>query len=181
MSKTRSMSFFSSAVFWGVIIILIGLSIITKQVFGYSFPLFKIIIGLFFIYIGIKILSSGFYSNSSTVVFGESKMNYDDSQQQYSVVFGNGQIDLFKLPEPTENKKVEVNVIFGNGTVIVNDSIPMQIELSSAFGSAETPDKTVSALGKSTYFTSSYKQGVPFYFVKASVVFGRLQIVNKKW
>lgn len=107
-------------------------------------------------------------------------MSYDDSQREYNIIFGSGTIDLFKI-ENTGNKKIELNVVFGNGILILNDSIPTKVEMSSVFGSAEAPDKSVNALGKTNYTTSSYKEGEPFIFIEAKVVFGKLEVQSKRW
>ncbi len=176
------MSFVSSAAFWGGIIVLFGLSIILREVFHIHIPFVKIIFGFILIYWGVKMICGGFnrpWSHNSTV-FSESNIRYDDSQREYNIIFGSGTIDLFKL-ENTGNKKIEINVVFGNGILILNDSIPTKVEMSSVFGSAEAPDKSVNALGKTNYTTSAYKEGEPFIFVDAKVVFGKLDVQSKRW
>jgi len=177
------MSFLSSAVFWGVIIILLGLSIILKEIFGVHIPVFRIFVGLILIYLGVKILAGGFWRHhyANSVVFNEANMNFDESQQDYNIVFGHGVIDLFKMDASHTNRSFDVNVVFGNGTLILNDSIPIFVEISSAFGTAIVPDKTINALGKSTFTTTAYKANEPYTYIKASVVFGRLDIQAKKW
>src|ERR1041384_4292790 len=114
------------------------------------------------------------YSHSA--IFNEARINYDDSQREYNIIFGNGTIDLFKMDSANVNKTIKVNVVFGNGNVVINDSVPILVELSSAFGEATTPDKSVNALGKTTFSTSAYKANEPYTFIKASVVFGKLNI-----
>ena len=61
MSNIRPMSFLSTAAFWGVIIVLIGLSIILREVFHVNIPFVRIIFGVLLIYWGVKIISNGFY------------------------------------------------------------------------------------------------------------------------
>ena len=177
------MTFFSSAIFWGVIVILVGLSIILRAVFGIHIPFLRIIFGFVLIYWGVKMITGGSFrfSRSNSAVFNEARLDYDDSQREYNIVFGSGTIDLFKMEANPPNKRIEVSVVFGNGTVILNDSIPILVELSSAFGAATTPDKTLNALGKSTFSTSAYKANEPYVFIKASVVFGKLDVQVKKW
>jgi predicted membrane protein len=46
----------SVSLFWGLVLILIGLSLIIKIVFNIDFPIFKILFAFLFIYIGIKVL-----------------------------------------------------------------------------------------------------------------------------
>ncbi|MCX6292150.1 MAG: LiaF-related protein [Bacteroidetes bacterium] len=183
MSKHQTMSFISSGVFWGGIIILFGLSIILREIFHVHIPFVRIIFGCILIYWGIKMISGGFGRNHwgrNAAVFNEAKMNYDDAQKEYNTVFGSSTIDLFKM-ENKGDRKIEVNIVFGNCALILNDSIPIKVEISSAFASATTPDKNMSALGKSTYYTSAYKENQPYIFIEANVVFGKLDIESKKW
>ena len=182
MSNSKTMSFISSAVFWGAIIILFGLSIILREVFHIHIPFVKIIFGFILIYWGVKMIAGGFGRtwNHNSAVFSESKMYDDGTQKEYNIIFGSGTIDLFKI-ENTGNRKIEINVVFGNGILILNDSIPTKVEMSSVFGSAEAPDKSVNALGKTNYMTSTYKEGEPFVFIDAKVVLGKLEVQSKRW
>jgi hypothetical protein len=182
MSNSKTMSFISSAVFWGAIIILFGFSIILREVFHIHIPFVKIIFGFILIYWGVKMIAGGFNRSwsSSSAIFSESKMNYNSSQKEYNIIFGSGTIDLFKI-ENESNRKIEVNVVFGNGILILNDSIPAKVELNSVFGSAQAPDKSVNALGKTTYTTSAYKEDLPYVFIETNVVFGKLEVQTKRW
>jgi len=176
------MSVLSSGVFWGVVILLIGLSVILRAVFHIHIPFVRILFGCILIYWGIKMVAGGFNRNwnSDSAIFSDSNMSYNGSQREYNIVFGNGTIDLFKT-EFKGSKKIEVNVVFGSGDLVLNDSIPMKVEMTSVFGSCQAPDKSVNALGKTTFTTSAYKEGEPFIFLETNVVFGRLNIENKRW
>ena len=92
-----------------------------------------------------------------------------------------GNRDLFKIELPDKNRTLEVNVIFGDGKLILNDSIPTRVDISAALGSVHTPDRTTNGLGNSVYTTSSYRENIPFIRIKASAVFGKLIIENKRW
>jgi predicted membrane protein len=180
----RPMSFLSSAAFWGVIIVLIGLSIILREIFHINIPFVRIVFGILLIYWGIKMISGGFgsrWKSNNDVVFNEGKVHYDGDKKDYSIVFGNGTIDLFKIDAPTSRRKIEVNVVFGHGNLIVNDSIPMKIKMTAVFGSAEAPGKTANGFGESIYTTSAYNENDPYILVDATTVFGKTEIENRKW
>jgi predicted membrane protein len=178
------MSFLSSAAFWGVIIVLIGLSIILREVFHINIPFVRVIFGVLLIYWGVKIISGGFGKGRwirNNVMFSEAKMGYDGDQRDYNIVFGNGVIDLFKMDTPTENKKIDVSVVFGHGNLILNDSIPMKVKMTAVFGSAEAPGKTANGFGESTFTTSAYNENSPHIVVDATTVFGKTEIESRKW
>ena len=177
------MNFISSGTFWGVLIILFGLSILLREIFHIHIPFMKIIFGLMLIYLGVKVIAGGSWKNRSgnSAVFSESEMQYDPAHDDYDIVFGNGTIDLFKIETPVQKRKIEVSVVFGNGTVIVNDSIPMKIEMNSVFGASILEDKRINALGKTYNTTSAYREGQPYVLLETNVVFGKLTIQSKKW
>ena len=176
------MNFISTGVFWGVIIILFGLSILLREVFHVHIPFVKIVFGLMLIYWGVRMITGGVWNRSSnSTVFSEAEMQYDAKHDDYDIVFGSGTIDLFKMELPTQNRKVEVSVVFGSGTVIINDSIPMKIEMNSVLGASVMEDKQTSAMGKTYNTTSAYKEGQPYVLLETNVVFGRLVLKSKRW
>jgi len=183
MSNPRSMHFISSATFWGLIIVLFGLSIILREIFHVNFPFGRVIFGCLLLYWGFKMIAGGFNrgSHSSNVFFAESRVDGDGDRGEYNIIFGSGTIDLFKMATPEQNRTVEVNVVFGDGRLVVNDSIPIRVDISSAFGSVHSPDRSTSGLGNSSYRTSAYRDNAPFVRIKASAVFGKLNIENKRW
>ena len=182
MSNSKTMSFLSSGVFWGAIIILFGLSIVLKEIFHVQIPFVRILLGLILVWWGVRMIAGGFNRSWSThsAVFRESKMSYDGSNREYNIVFGSGMIDLFKM-ENKGNQKIEVNVVFGRGTLVLNDSIPAKVAMNAVFGSAQAPDKSANGFGETSYTTSAYREGEPHLFIESNVVFGRLAIESKRW
>ncbi len=177
------MSFISTGTFWGVVIILFGLSILLREVFHVHIPFVKILFGIILIYFGVKMIAGGFMKGGTrnAAVFGESEMQYDAKHDDYDIVFGSGTIDLFKIETPAQNRKIEVSVVFGNGELILNDSIPMRIEMNSVFGASIMEDKRINAFGKTHNTTSAYKEGQPYILLETNVVFGKLIIRSKRW
>ena len=90
-------------------------------------------------------------------------------------------IDFTTMGNITANKTVEINVIFGNAVLKLNENIPTAVEMNTAFGQIVAPDRNSSALGKSNYTTPGFIEGQPHLYVKTNVVFGKLQIENSKW
>ena len=48
------MCFLFGGVFWGIVLVLLGLSIIVRIVFNIHFPFFRILFALIIIYFGLK-------------------------------------------------------------------------------------------------------------------------------
>ena len=84
--REMKMGFLFSGIFWGVILILLGLAMIIKVVFNVSLPIFRIVFAIIFVYIGFKILVGGFGGGIKTekndVVFGETIIEAKGSDER---------------------------------------------------------------------------------------------------
>ncbi len=183
MSNSHNMSFVSSGLFWGVIIILIGLSIILKEVFHIHFPFLRVLFGVLLIYWGIKVIAGNSWKSNkvNTTVFSTGGKHFSRQEKEYNVVFGKGSIDLFKADAPAENTKLEMNVVFGSAELILNDSIPAMVQMNSVFGNVRSADRQTGGFGSGVFSTSAYSQDKPHYLIEANAVFGNINIESKKW
>src|SRR6185295_20118863 len=91
----------TSGVFWGSILILWGISVIIETAFHVHIPLFRIVFAFTLIYIGIRILAGkSWWPGGSSVItekeaiFGNAKFGGKDLKDDYSIVFGHGDVDL---------------------------------------------------------------------------------------
>ena len=177
------MNFLSSGVFWGAVIVIFGLSLILREVFHINFPLLRVLFGLILIYWGVRVIADGFTNRTRThqAVLSNDAVTYDGWQHEYNTMFGNSTVDFFKIDSPTEDKRCEVNAIFGQTTIIVNDNIPMKIKMDAAFGQVAAPGKSVAGFGEAVYTTSAYSPDKPAIHLKADAVFGRIAIETRKW
>jgi hypothetical protein len=181
MQKTKTMSFIFSGFFIGLLIILLGLSVILKEVFQISFPFFRVFLGILLIWWGIRIITKGFWTyrfhSENTVVFDNSDLKYSKEKRDYNIAFGSGTVDLGADGDTlTENRRAEVNVAFGRGVVRLKKSIPTVIEMNTAFGQTTTPERMVGGFGSDRYKNSTFSDSIPHLKLKTNVVFGRLDI-----
>jgi predicted membrane protein len=175
----------SMGIFWGIVLVLIGISIIIKIVFNIDFPVFKFLVAFFFIYIGVRIMvgNFNFFSTkvgSNDVVFSDATMN--DSVvdgKEYNVVFGKGRFD-FRNVELKDNKsiKLEVNTVFGESKIMVNPAIPFRINVSAAFAGAKLPNGNTTAFGETYYQSPDFDSTKPYLLIETNVVFGALHIIQ---
>ena len=83
----------------GALLIFIGVALVIKVIFNIDFPVFKILIAGFFIFLGIWILfgSIGKFqikSGPNDVLFSERHYHAPYDQPEYNVVFGKGVFDF---------------------------------------------------------------------------------------
>jgi len=174
-----------SSLFWGVILIIIGLSLVVKVVFNIDFPIFKIVVAFIFIYIGLKIMLGGNfrffhdYRNKTDVVFGETKFNKADHGTEYNVVFSKGNFDFRDVElKPEGPTRININTVFGDAEVIIKRDMPVQIKVDAAFSGAHLPNGNTTSFGSTIYSSDSLDTSKPYLEIDADVVFGGLHVVT---
>ena len=175
-----------AGLFWGIILILIGIGLIIKVFFKVDFPIFKFIIAFVFIYIGMRILFGNFNINSRNwgegrerdAIFSERHFTgRGNDENQYSAVFGAAKIDLTDTALIGKDTRIEVNVAFGGTEIYLNKDIPVRIKTDVAFGGVEYPDGDKSgAFGTSTFTSPNLNENDPHLYIRANVAFGGLEI-----
>jgi predicted membrane protein len=172
------------SIFWGVLLIVIGLSLVIKIVFNIDFPIFKVIFAFLFIYIGLKILLGHSFKpfhekkTDTEVIFGESSFNNVEDGKEYNVVFSKGNFDLRNIPLREDGPtRVKINTVFGGARVIIDKNKPIRIKTDAVFSDAKMPNGNSTAFGSTVYTSDSLDFTKPFLDVKADVVFGGIDVV----
>ena len=172
------MHLLSNGLFWGFILILLGISVIIKAIFKIDIPLVKIIFALLLIYWGLKLLFGfSFHSHSEeNIVFQKSQITASKSKSEYNIVFGSGDIDLKGVDISQGNAYAEVNIVFGSGDVYIDPAIPALIKISSVFAETKLPKRTITFLGDYVYKTENFDQNKPYLYIKLDVIFGNARV-----
>lgn len=175
------MGFIFTGIFWGVVLILVGLAVIINVVFGIKIPIFRTIFALFLIYLGIQMLTGLSFWNKSkkSVVFEEKTIEVTIASDKYDVVFGKGEIDLTGIELKDQSVRVEINTVFGGSVVKINPAIPTKIIASSVFGGTHLPDDNMVAFGQYTYKTENFKEAEKHLLIRATVAFGGMEFIIK--
>jgi predicted membrane protein len=163
-------AFISSKLFWGAIVVIVGLVIIANAIFNINIPVFKVLLGIFFIYLGVKMLlelKPNSVNNSSNVsVFNEGSFEgttLDD--KEFSAVFGKQTIDLRTVEFPNISK-IEVNAVFGSSTLYLPQGINAEIEQTAVFGSVYDRRNALNQTGDK------------ILKIEANAVFGKVVIIQ---
>lgn len=171
-----------AGIFWGIILILIGFGLIIKIVFNVDFPIFKFIAAFFFILLGLKMLFGNFgvfkhHICHGNVIFNERYIHGRVSgQQEYNVIFGKAEIDLTDIELKPGRNKLEINTVFGTTNVLLNKDVPVRIKADVAFGGIRLPDGDTGGFGTSVYESENFDENSAYLYIKASAVFGSLNI-----
>lgn len=168
------MGFVWTGVFWGSILVLLGLSVLLKAFFNIDLPFFRVIFGLFFIYLGFQIMTGGRHGKdqSCDAVFQETKITPDGTTREHNVIFGKGNIDLTGIEVKDKTVEIKINTIFGDSILHLNPAVPTLVKASAAFGALRLPDGNMQAMGSLIYKTKSYVEGEPCLALEVNTVFG---------
>ncbi len=165
-------------VFWGTLLIVLGVWFIVRRAVPVRIPVIRIAVAVLFVYAGVRILVRGPVTpENNTAVFSESIMRYSpDRGREYNLIFSRGSVDLSQAQPAGQTLHAEVNVIFGSGQVRIDPAQPVRVTMSSAFGTVQSPGGRSVAFGDLVYSTPSYREGAPALDIHATAVFGRLSI-----
>lgn len=172
-----------ASLFWGLLLVILGLSLILRIVFNIDFPLFKILIAFVFIFLGLKILFGSFRvpvveTKENEVLFGEKRFTNPESDKDYSVVFGKGTYDFRDLDLKGQTQRIRISTVFGGTIIKLNKDMPVMIKVESAFAGTELPNGNSAVFGSSTYTSPDFNPDLPHLEIKLEVVFGGCEVRN---
>jgi len=166
------MGLFFGNLFWGVLLVLWGISLILKG-FGVSLPLAKIFFAVIVILFGIKLLIGGSWKTKSG---GISTRSVKGDKIEYTTLFASQNIDL-KHVRPGD-KPIEVTVVFGSAYVELPADVAFEVEPTTVFGSMITPRQSHFGFGDTRQVFNETSAGEKV-FIEANSIFGRLEFVVK--
>ena len=176
--------FFFSGLFWGILLVLFGLSVIARSVLNIDLPLVRIFIAGVLILWGISIISGRPFfrggrwdegrQGSSTTVFSDTRYEEGQVRSEYNAIFGQSRVDLRTLEIPAEGIRIDANAIFGSLQIRLPDDRPVRVKADAAFGSVNLPDGQVAAFGDREWVRSAGSGGA--VEIDATGVFGSVQI-----
>jgi predicted membrane protein len=173
-----------AGLFWGALLLLLGIALIIKVVFNVDFPVFKVIIGVFFIFIGLKVLFGRVLIPEGKIgpeetIFSERVYNAPESGKEYSVIFGKGVYDFTNVDLSKGDVKVVVNTVFGGSEIRILRDMPVRIEADAVFAGAELPDGNTAVFGSTVYESDTFSRDTSALYIKSSTVFGGTQVLRK--
>jgi predicted membrane protein len=169
---------FNSGVFWGILIVVIGVSLLVKHIFHLDFPIIKVVIGMALILIGIRFMFSKSHkhteftyqdSKENSVVFGNKQMVFNEDQGEYNSVFSSAVLDFTKIDKSTDYK-IKVNSVFGDLKILVNNRTKVVLESDVVFGNISNPNEFQNM--------DSLDSNQIVLKLKASAVFGSIKIIR---
>lgn len=169
-----------SGTLWGILLIIVGILVVLKTVFNLSIPVFRVAVGLGLVFIGLSILLGGPYihSRKGLILFDERTTVVTEDQDECNIIFSSGVVDLTRAPL-YKIRRYKVNTVFGSGTILIDDEIPVEVRANSAFGSVSLPDGNTLTFGDCIYRTGAFKDSSEALILEVSAVFGRVVVITR--
>ena len=170
------------SIFWGIVLIIVGVSLIIKVVFHIEFPIMKVLFAFLFIYLGINILVGDwgthiFRSGPDDAVFGQERFVHENVvPKEQSIIFGNGSIDFRHINMNALPAEIEINTVFGGCEVLLRKDMPVKIKVNAAMAGATLPNNNTTVLGSAFYQSPNFDEKLPYLSIKANAVFSGLKI-----
>jgi predicted membrane protein len=174
------------AIFFGVLVVLAGISILLDAVFHIHLPLVRTAVALFFIFFGVRILTGAWgtrdfvRASEGSVLMGDTRFapTATADKLKYDIIFGRGIVDLTGLPRPEKPIDVEVNTVFGSAQIAIDPSWPVAIDGSAAFGDVRLPDQQRAAFG-AAHYQNEPTSTQPLLRLKVNSVFSSAEVIQR--
>ena len=167
--------------FWGVLLVLIGLAAIFRVVFDVN--LFGVVFALFLIFIGVTLLVGKSWmfhhqKGERDTIFGDQKVTEQPrDNSEYNVIFGRSVYDFRNIQFPdNEPIRVKINTVFGNSVILINKNTPVKVKSDAVFAGSSMPDGNSVAFGTIQYATDTFAVAINHLYIDAPVVFGAIQV-----
>lgn len=170
--------------FWGVLLVLIGLAAIFRVVFDVN--LFGVLFALFLIFVGVNMLIGkpwmfhGRKDDHNTLFDDRSVFEQPRDNSEYNVIFGRSVYDFRNITFPdNEPIRIKINTVFGNSVIKINKDTPVKIKSDAVFAGTAMPDGNSVAFGTIQYATDTAGVALNILYIDAPVVFGALQVKSE--
>lgn len=173
-----------TGLFWGAFLLILGIALIIKVVFNVDFPVFKVIVGIFLILLGIKILFGRFVApshnfDSEDTIFNEKVYDNPESGKEYTVLFGKGVYDFTGVDLSKGSFNTKVSTVFGGTQIIIPRDKPVKIKADAVFAGAELPEGNTAVFGTTVFESDSWSSDSAGIYIKLEVVFGGVQVIRR--
>jgi len=173
-----------AGVFWGAFLLLLGVALIIKVVFNVDFPVFKVLIGIFLVLLGLKVLFGRFiisphHFEAEETIFNERVYDNPESGKEYTVLFAKGVYDFTNVDLEKGSFRVKVSTVFGGTQIIIPRDKPVRIKADAVFAGAELPGGNNAVFGTTIYESDSWSADTACIDIKVDVVFGGVQVIQR--
>lgn len=137
-----SKGFFLGTIFWGMLLIFWGASLLLNALFGINIPVIRLFIGGLLIYFGFSLISHSGRNQESfnSYWFSHNIIRAKHLQNEVRVSFSNSTIDLRTIPS-SGNTPVVIKTFCSNVHLITNPLVTTKVVINSNFSRTQYLNK----------------------------------------
>jgi hypothetical protein len=172
--------------FWGILVVLIGVAIIVNVVFGMHLPIFQVALGLCIIALGLRILLGGWWTwpkvhapEEEVVLHQRTVTGLPAGGGKYTAVFGKLVLDLRGLQLQEARTHLQVDAVFSSVEIWVSPDLPLKVAGNAAFGAVELPANSAEGFGETTYASPAFRPDAKHLEITANAVFAGIEVKVK--
>lgn len=178
--------------FWGILLLVVGLLIIIQHVFNINLPIIKILVGVFLIYLGLKMIFGSFgvkisgfgdarITTDTEVVFSESEFKINKTETgelntKFTTAFGNSKLDLINIDPKELKQPIQITNAFGRTTIKTNPEHAILAKISVGFGSVKIRGQKLGALGDIEYKSDNFAENPNVLRLEIENAFGDILV-----
>ncbi len=168
-----------AGLFWGIILIVVGVGLILRIFFDVS--IFRILFAGILIFIGIKLLIGkkifAPISDEDQVFFGERiYKSMPNNNSEYNTIFSKTTYDFSEIDTLKEaSTRITLNTVFGNTEVLLPKNLSVKVKADAVFASVKLPNGNTVAFGTGNYSSENFDASASKLIIEANVVFGNLE------
>ncbi len=166
--------------FWGIFLIITGIALLVREIFNIEFPVFKVMAGLFFVLLGLRIMLGNSLIWPIKTIDNEvffRTLNVDspvDMHSEYQLVFSKTIFDLSQMDLPENRIDLKINNIFSGNTVYLPSGIPVNIRVDAVFAGVKMPGRNTPVFGRGSYSSENFDADLPHLNINVNIVFGNV-------
>lgn len=163
--------------FWGIALIILGAGLMLRFIYQIHFPWLRVLVAFFFVYAGLLLLlrpGLKFFS-SNLIFFSQGRMQYDENQKDYTILFGNATMDIIHITI-AKTRIIEVNGIFSESVIRIGKDVNFKIKADAVFASFSGPDGNTVSFGSQNYQPPWFDAGKPYLKIKANAVLSSMRV-----
>ena len=163
------------SLFWGGLLVVIGLQLLLNALFGLDLPLLRVAFGLVILYWGLGLIFGNHHLFKWSYDWHYKSILYNAHNSSSSTIFNTQKIDLTTLDYSISRTVSSHQTVFGTTYIDIPYDVPVLINAQATFGTIRLPNNVILRSGAQNFQNYTGDQE-PLLILNVSVVFGTVVI-----
>ena len=178
--------------FWGLSFTVFGLVLVLNSLFGFHFPIWRVLFGVWLIYLGVRLLWPSFgdshgvgsaqrfssVTNDHLAILGRSTFKMQDTSEDFVTVLGKSMADLsfWDQQELTQNQTYKLVIVLGNMVLTLPKNRPFKITGELVMSNFKVDPSQSLTLQEGIYTSPDFKPTDPHLILEVNAVMSQIKV-----